>query len=294
MSKYPSLSPAHVIQKMLSYRHLFHAGNFADVFKHALLTRLLIALNQKEKPYFYLDTHAGVGRYDLHHAWAQKAREYENGIARLWKRKDVPELLKPYLEAVRRENADGKLRYYPGSPCIAREFMRRGDRMVLTELNKTDYAALDSQFAREKRVAVQYLDGYQALKAYLPPVERRGLVLIDSSFDRAQEFGRLATALKLAHARWETGIYAIWYPLMGANAIREFERSMGKTGIRRILQLELTVLPADGPVIPGCGMLVINPPWKFEREAKSLLEWLAHALAEDSSGTTNVRWLTAE
>src|SRR4051812_23624238 len=172
---------------MLSYRHIFHAGNFADVFKHALLTRLLIALASKEKPYFYLDTHAGIARYDLKHTWAQKAREYENGIGRLWKERDIPSALEPYMAAVRALNSGRDLQYYPGSPLIAKRFMREEDRMVLVELNKTDCAELESVFARERRVAIQLMDAYQSLRAYLPPPERRGLVLIDSSFDRARE-----------------------------------------------------------------------------------------------------------
>src|SRR5687767_10743502 len=200
--------PLPELDSVLSYRHLFHAGNFADVFKHALLARLLIALSAKDKPYLYLDTHAGIARYDLKNAWAQKAREYENGIARVWKVQDAPPALEPYLEAVRELNPDGKLRYYPGSPLIAKRLLRPADRMVLVELNKADHEVLANVFAREKRVAVQNMDAYQALKAYLPPPERRGLVLIDSSFDVAREFDRIVKALKQTYARWDTGVYA--------------------------------------------------------------------------------------
>ena len=171
-------------RNVLSYRHLFHAGNFADVFKHALLARLLIALGGKGKPYCYLDTHAGTGRYDLGHEWAWKTREFENGIGRLWPRKDIPAELAPYLDAVRSENPKGRLRYYPGSPLIALKLRRPGDRIVLSELNRTDCAELEAVVGRERHVAVHLMDGYQALKAFLPPPERRGLVLLDSSFDR--------------------------------------------------------------------------------------------------------------
>lgn len=279
---------------MLSYRHLFHAGNFSDVFKHALLARLLIALGKKDKPYFYLDTHAGIGRYDLSHPWAQKVREYDNGIGRLWGRKDIPAALAPYLDVVKAENSNRKLRFYPGSPLIARRLMRRDDRMVLTELNKTDCADLKKLFEKERRVAVELLDGYQALKAHLPPAERRGLVLIDSSFDRAREFARIVTALAEAHARWATGIYAVWYPLMEPGDMRNFARNLEKTGIRKILQLELTVMPADSAVTPGCGMLVVNPPWQFEDEARPLLEWLWQALSVDGAGGVKVEWLVPE
>jgi 23S rRNA (adenine2030-N6)-methyltransferase len=279
---------------MLSYRHIFHAGNFADVFKHALLTRLLAALSTKPNPWCYLDTHAGIGRYDLTHAWAQKAREYENGITRLWTRRDLPRALLPYMEIVRAENPDGRLRYYPGSPWIARHLARPGDRLVLTELNKTDHAELKMQFARDRQVAVHLLDGYQALKAFLPPKERRGLVLLDSSFDRTKEFARIAAALADAHVRWPTGMYAVWYPLMEPGTMQHFARDMAETGIRKILRLEMTVLSADAATIPGCGMLVVNPPWKFDAEARVLLRWLWSALSVSGAGGAKVDWLAPE
>ena len=168
-------------------------------------------------------------------------REFRDGIERLWERSDLPALLEPYMEAVRAENPDGKLRFYPGSPLIARRFLRPGDRMVLSELNKTDVAELGALFARDRQVTVHLMDGYQALKAHLPPQERRGLVLVDSSFDRAGELRRVAEALADAHERWATGIYAIWYPLLEPAAMRGFERDVVATGIRKILQLELSV-----------------------------------------------------
>jgi 23S rRNA (adenine2030-N6)-methyltransferase len=280
---------------MLSYRHLFHAGNFADVFKHALLTRLLIAVASKDKPFCYLDTHAGIGRYDLTHPWAQKAREHENGIGRVWKAKDAPAALEPYLAAVRELNPEGALRFYPGSPLIARGLLRPTDRMVLVELNKSDHAELANAFAREKRVAVQLMDAYQALKAYLPPAERRGLVLIDSSFDQAREFHRLVVALKEAHARWATGIYALWYPIMEARSMSDFYGQVGRSGIRKILRLELVVRPSDeSNFIPGCGMLVVNPPWHFEEEAAVILPWLAQRLAVTDAASARVDWLVPE
>ena len=280
---------------MLHYRHLFHAGNFADVFKHALLTRLLIALGTKEKPYFYLDTHAGTGRYDLGHEWAWKTREFENGIGKLWDRKDIPDALAPYMDIVRSQNPRGRLRYYPGSPLIALKLRRPGDRLLLTELNKTDCAELEALVGHQRHVAVSLADGYEALKANLPPKERRGLVLHDSSFDRSGEFRRIARALKGAHLLWPTGTYAVWYPLMEPAAMRGFTRDVENTGIRKVLRLELLVRdPVPGPVMPGCGMLVINPPWKFDAEAKPLLNWLRRALSEEGAGRATVDWLTPE
>jgi 23S rRNA (adenine2030-N6)-methyltransferase len=280
---------------VLSYRHLFHAGNVADVFKHALLTRLLIALGRNPKPYLYLDTHAGTGRYDLTHAWAQKAREFDKGIGRLFSRSDCPAALGPYLDAVRAENAGGRLRYYPGSPLLALRLRRADDRVVYTELNRTDCAELKTLTARERHVSVSLMDGYQALKAFLPPAERRGLVLIDSSFDRAREFPRLVRALAAAHERWPTGMYAAWYPLMDAETMAAFERNLQRTGIRKILQLELATARRDrNEVIPGSGMLVFNPPWHFDAEARPLLQWLWRVLAPEGAGGARVDWLVPE
>ena len=279
---------------MLSYRHLFHAGSFADVFKHVLLTRLLISLNEKDKPYFFLDTHAGIGRYDLSHPWAQKGREFESGIKKLLERDDIPAAMKPYIDIVRAENPDGHLRYYPGSPLITRKLIRPIDRMALTELNKTDCAELMNVIAKDRRVNVQLMDGYQALKAHLPPKERRGLVLIDSSFDRSREFARLAEALADAHTRWATGTYAVWYPMMGAGVIRGFEKQIEAAGIRKVLQFELSILPEDASTMPGSGMIIINPPWKFDTEMRMLLRWVWSVLNVKSAGGVKVNWLLRE
>ena len=279
---------------MLAYRHLFHAGNFADVFKHALLTRMLLALQRKDKPFCYLDTHAGIGRYDLQHPWAEKLAEHRGGIDRIWKG-DAPAGLKPYLESVQAENRKGDLRFYPGSPRIARRFLRPGDRMELTELNRDDCAALARLFRGDAQVHVHCMDGYQALKAFLPPRERRGLVLIDSSFDRAQEFARLVEALQVAHGRWWSGTFALWYPLMELNATRAFERRVAQTGIRKILRLELSVLPESwNQGLRGCAMLVVNPPFGLAEEAPPLLEWLWEALAEAQTGGARMEWLVPE
>jgi 23S rRNA (adenine2030-N6)-methyltransferase len=279
---------------MLAYRHLFHAGNFADVFKHALLVRLLLALRQKEKPFCYIDTHAGIGVYDLEHPWAQKNAEFRDGIARLWQRTDVPDLFAPYFAAVRAENRGNALRFYPGSPRIARTLLRAGDRMVLTELNETDCEAVERIFAGDKQVSVHLMDGYHALKAHLPPRERRGLVLIDSSFDRAGEFDRLVAGLVSAHERWATGVCAAWYPLMEHATMRRFERDVIATGIRKILQVELSVHPEGwSQSLRGCGLLVVNPPFKLETEAKPMLAWLWRALA-DGVGGQHVQWLVPE
>ncbi len=280
---------------MLSYRHLFHAGGYADVFKHALLTGLIASLQKKEKPFFYLDTHAGLGHYDLSHSWAAKNREYENGISLLLRQKEVPPSLLDYVKLIRSDNPTGELRFYPGSPRVARKWLRPGDRMVLTELNRDDCATLGKLFATDRQVHVHCMDAYHGLKAFLPPPERRGLVLIDSSFDRAKEFPRIAEALSIAHRRWATGTYAIWYPLMEPDAMLAFDRAIFATDIRKILKLDFAMENDDWTLtMRGCGMLVVNPPWHFEDDAKSMLEWLWPVLSVKKAGGVDVSWLVPE
>ena len=203
--------------------------------------------------------------------------------------------LTPYLDAVRSENTGGNLRWYPGSPRIARRFLREQDRAELVELNRDDFDVLQRCFAGDRQVHVHLMDGYQALKAYLPPRERRGLVLIDSSFDRAREFDRLVDALKSAHERWATGVFALWYPLMDPSTINGFERRIVASGIRKVLKLELSVLPEGwSDSLRGSGMLVVNPPYGLEPEARAILPWLWRAMAEEGTGRSRVEWLVPE
>jgi 23S rRNA (adenine2030-N6)-methyltransferase len=281
---------------VLAYRHLFHAGNFADAFKHALLVQLAIALTRKDKAFFYLDTHAGIGRYDLKQAWAQKNAEYRDGIARIFNRTDCPDAVLPYLDAVRDENPDGQLRFYPGSPALVHRLLRSSDRMALAELNRNDCERLQKVFVGDRRVQVRNMDGYQALKAFLPPKERRALILIDSPFDRANEFRRIADALAEARKRFATGVYAIWYPLMQASAVKAFERAIVDSGgTRQLLKLELSVHPGtwEGGM-RGCAMLVVNPPYGFDKTASPILHWLWKALSIDGDGGYRVKWLVDE
>jgi 23S rRNA (adenine2030-N6)-methyltransferase len=280
---------------VLAYRHLFHAGNFADVFKHALVIQLAIALGRKDKPFLYLETHAGIGRYDLTHAWAQKNGEYRDGVSRIFSRTDCPDSVLPYLDAVNEENPDGELRFYPGSPALVWRLLRGSDRMALTELNRDDCARLQKEFAGDRRVQVRNMDGYQALKAFLPPQERRALTLIDSSFDRANEFARIADALAEAHKRFATGVYAIWYPLMDPAAVSGFERRIVDSGLRKILKLELSVHAGTlKGRLPGSAMLVVNPPYGFDTLASPMLHWLWKALSSEGDGRYGVKWLVGE
>ena len=280
---------------VLAYRHLFHAGNFADVFKHSVVVLLAALITRKDKPFLYLDTHAGIARYDLSLAWAQKNREFDDGIGRVFSRNDCPEQARAYLDAVHALNPDGKLRYYPGSPMLVYPMLRENDRMVLTELNRDDYNRLQRQIGPDRRIQIRNMDGYQALKAFLPPPERRGLILIDSSFDRGHEFARIVEAVLMAHRRFATGIFAIWYPLMEPADVSAFEQQIAGSGIRKVLKLELSVHPGDWrDGLRGSAMLIINPPFELDTQAAPMLHWLWKALSIDGNGRYRIKWLVGE
>jgi 23S rRNA (adenine2030-N6)-methyltransferase len=278
----------------MNYRHAFHAGNFADVLKHAVLVLLLKALARKDAPFCYLDTHAGAGRYDLLGEAAQKTGEYRDGIARLW---NSPPLsgLEDYLAAVRAMNPAGTLRYYPGSPAIARRLLRPRDRMVLVEQHPEEYERLKAEFADDRRVAVQRQDGYAALKALLPPPEKRGLVLIDPPYESADEYAQAAEGLRVAHARWSSGVLAVWYPVKERAPVQGFHRKLAASGIRKILAVELRPYPADSAFrLNGCGMLIVNPPWRTDETLTGLLARLLEVLRQHPSGRADVFWLVPE
>jgi 23S rRNA (adenine2030-N6)-methyltransferase len=281
----------------MNYRHEYHAGNFADVVKHATAALILSYLKSKDKPFCVLDTHAGAGRYDLAAEAANKTGEWRSGIGRLWGQAGLPPDLAPYLAAIRRLNraGAGSLRWYPGSPRLARILLRPGDRLVATELHPVEAQALQREFAGDKQVTVKRMDGYQALKAFLPPAERRGLVLIDPPFEATDEFERLAKGLKEGHRRWSQGIFALWYPIKDAAPVRAFHEAVAATGIRRITVAEMLIRPAlDATRLNGCGMLLINPPWTLGDELGRLLAQLAMLLPEPGEGTWRVESLVGE
>ncbi|HYG85213.1 MAG TPA: 23S rRNA (adenine(2030)-N(6))-methyltransferase RlmJ [Azospirillum sp.] len=278
----------------MNYRHAFHAGNFADVMKHAVLAMIVEHLRAKPAPFCILDTHAGVGRYDLASEPAQRTREYEDGIARLYGQPLPHPALTPYLDAVAALNPDGGLRWYPGSPRLARVLLRPQDRLVLSELHPDDARALKRDFSGDAQVAVHHMDAYLALKAHLPPKERRGLVLIDPPFEEPDEFARLAAGLTRAHKRWSTGIYAIWYPIKERPAVWRFEEVLAEAGIPRILITELTIHPEDTHLrLNGCGMAIVNPPWKLDEALAEVLPAL-HAALPGTGGGSRVSWLVPE
>lgn len=276
---------------MLSYRHGFHAGNHADVFKHYVLTLVVGSLLRKEKPFVFIDTHAGAGRYNLHSDMAAVNQEYETGIARLWQHAHAPESIQHYLEAVHTTNPGASLRWYPGSPRIVRPYLRPQDRMALCELHPNDARLLSREFEGDRQVRVEQTNGYQALKAWLPPPERRGLVHIDPAYELKDERRRLLEAVAEAYRRWATGIYAIWYPIQDRATADEFLRRFARQGIQNVLVTELCVLPEEPFRLTGSGMILINPPWQLDAVLRETLPWLCQTLSVGNLGSWQVRGL---
>ncbi len=278
----------------MNYRHAYHAGNFADVMKHAILALVIAGLKRKNTPFFVLDTHAGIGAYDLEAPQADKTGEYLNGIAKVLDAPRPPAELDTYLAVVRAWNSDGTLRRYPGSPELVRGLMRPQDRMALVELHPEDVETLRARFHGDRRVGVHHLDGYTAAKGLLPPPERRGLVLMDPPFEVKNEFERLLAALRRARKLWPTGIYLAWYPIKGREPVEAFYRDIADQGGPETLAVELLLRPAEDPFrLNGSGLLVINPPWQLRESLERVLPWLAAIVAPDT-GSTAIRHLIAE
>lgn len=276
----------------MNYRHAFHAGNFADVVKHATLALLIERLRAKDAAFRVLDTHAGVGIYDLMAGEAERTGEWHQGIGRLWHVPVTPALaalLAPYLDAVSAANIarpPAPLVRYPGSPWIARHLFRRQDRLTAVELHPEDARSLSGTFAGDIQVRTIALDGWLALGAFVPPQERRGLVLVDPPYEERDEFDRLAAEFAAAHRKWPTGIYCLWYPVKDLVAVDRLRAALTATGIRRLLRAELTVRDRDAPdTFNGTGMVICNPPWQFADTLRALLAGLVPLLSQgDGAG----------
>jgi 23S rRNA (adenine2030-N6)-methyltransferase len=283
----------------MNYRHAFHAGNFGDVLKHVVLMMLVEHLKKKPAPFFYLDTHAGGGVYDLSEAESQRSGEYKGGIGRLL---EIPDAalsaeVAAYVRLVRECAGAGKsaITAYPGSPSILSRMRRRTDRLVLAETHVKESQALRNLFGRARLVSILEGDGYAALKAQLPPRENRGLVLIDPPYESDQEFDRILAALEAAYERWPSGMYCIWYPLTERAAPMRFRRNLERAGIRKVLDATLSVLPEDATVgMRGAGVVVVNPPWMLDERLVELLPDLHRLLVPDGAGGTTVEWWVAE
>ncbi len=278
---------------MLSYRHAFHAGNHADVLKHAVETLIIEQLKSKEKPFCYLDTHAGGGCYDLSGEWPQKKAEYLDGIARLWpERQHWPELA-AYWDVIATLN-ESELRFYPGSPEIARHLLREQDKLMLMELHNQEIEILRRHMGSDSRSAIHHRDGFEGLLGILPPTPRRGLVLMDPPYELKEDYQRVLQTLKKAMQKWSTGIYALWYPILGKDADRS--RSMLElfkyAGFPSVLVAELEVAAQpDEWGMNGSGMLILNAPWQLDGQLTSLLPRLCQQLAQSNDARWRLEWL---
>jgi 23S rRNA (adenine2030-N6)-methyltransferase len=268
---------------MLSYRHAFHAGNHADVLKHIILLQIAEYMGEKPAPFWIIDTHAGAGRYALESAHASKLAEYKDGIGRLWEAKGLPPAAKDYVDMVRQLNPDGQLRHYPGSPWLARQMLRDGDRLRLYEMHTTDAKLLLECFKGTGReVAITDGDGFTGLKAILPPPPRRGLVLIDPSYETKGDYTAVVKALQESLKRFPTGTYALWYPMLSKLESRQLPDKLKRLGCSNWLHATLEVkAPAkDGFGMNGSGMFIINPPWTLEKKLHETLPKLTELLAQ--------------
>ena len=268
----------------MNYRHAYHAGNAADCLKHAVLVWVLRALARKEKPFFVLDTHAGTGRYDLAADPAQRTGEAARGILRLLD--DTPAPLVDYVRLVR------ELGLYPGSPSLIAALMRPTDRAVCCELHPDDHAALRRMLGRDPRIAVHHRDGYEAVGAFLPPAERRGLTLIDPPYEQDDEYDRVVGALRSAGARFAGGTVLAWYPIKHRAPVRALHDALRRSGLRDVLAIELLLRePLDAARLNGSGLVVLNSPYRFEVEAAPILAALLARLGtgEAGQGTALIR-----
>ncbi len=277
---------------MLSYRHGFHAGNWADVQKHSALALLLNHLRRKDKPFCILDAFAGDGVYDLAAPEARKTGEFQEGIAKIWQRRDAPAGTDWYLDQVRALNPEDMLSRYPGSPALARAALRETDRLILGELHPASHQTLKRWAARSRRIALHRRDGIEFLDALIPPPIRRGMVLADPAYEVKDEYETLPPALARAMNKWREGIYAVWYPVLPAGRhaamIEVLARLPAQAGILRA-ELSPPRPPAAG--MQGSGMIIANPPWRFAEDITAAGDWIARALWGDPPGRHNVQWL---
>lgn len=279
----------------MNYRHAYHAGNFADVVKHAILALCVDYLKQKPGPFRVIDTHAGIGLYDLAGIEAGKTLEWTHGIGRLLDAdappppEDVAAALSPYLGVIHEMNPSGAPSRYPGSPLLVRKLLRPGDVLAANELHPADHATLAALFAGDAAVRIMNIDAWAATKALLPPKERRGLVLIDPPFEARDEFEKLAQGLADARRRFATGALLLWHPVKGPEAVRDFYAAARPLAGDKALRVELTIrAPVDETRLNGCGLLIVNPPWTLAERLRALLPFLAERLAQGRGGSWRV------
>lgn len=280
---------------MLSYRHSYHAGNYADVLKHTVLTSIIDYLLKKDKPFCYLDTHSGCGAYQLDSAQSLKTKEFENGIAALWPLSQLPTPVQRYMQQVAAFNGTGALTHYPGSPMICQQMRRDNDRMFLFELHANEFTNMRGNFSGDRSIKMANSDGLQGLIANMPPKERRGVVLIDPSYEIKSDYQQVVETIIAAHRRFATGTYALWYPVVKRSLINTMEKQLIASGIKNIELYELGI-EADSKErgMTSSGMIVINPPWTLKKEMQESLPFLAEQLGINDEGFYRIETLVAE
>ncbi len=287
---------------MFSYQHIFHAGNFADVHKHAALCLMIKSLLKKPSAWCYVDSHAGRGYYDLTSAAAQKTGEYRVGIGQVWQKTAFPPALEPYMTAVRAHNSTGNLQCYPGSPGLVRHFLRPSDRMILIEAHPNEIQHLRQQMGSDRHVAIHQRDAYEGLVALLPPHEKRGVVLMDPPYELEQDYQQVSETLVYAYKRWPQASYLIWYPLLAARGDEKLKRILQRSGLRNILCSELwnTTNDKTGNAkmrsntyqgLLGSGLLVVNPPWQLDKQLAQILPVLGQWLCDSLTAGWVKQWI---
>ena len=281
---------------MLSYRHIYHAGNHADILKHIVVSEICHHLIKKEGPFFYLDTHAGIGQYSLDSQQAQKNKEFNSGLSQLLPIKNPPDSIARFLNIVKKMNATGSINVYPGSPKIADAYLRPYDKMHLCELHPNDYPILASLFSKKRHVHVERGDGFAAVKAQLPTSQKRGLILMDPPYEVKKDYQTVVQALEVGYKRFSQGIYAIWFPILARKQANDLANSVQRTKIRNVLLLELSIRDDDADKgMNGSGMIIVNPPWTLVDTAKDFLPILTNLLGEkEKQAHFQIRWITPE
>ncbi|MEH6597575.1 MAG: 23S rRNA (adenine(2030)-N(6))-methyltransferase RlmJ [Colwellia polaris] len=280
---------------MLSYRHAFHAGNFADVLKHSVLTLVLEYMTRKEKGFYYIDSHSGAGMYQLADEYAQKTGEYKDGIAKLIEQQDLPEALEPYIDLVKDLNREeAELSLYPGSPGIARQFTRRQDSAHLFELHPTDIEHLKEYSQRWNKSHVKQSDGYQGVLGLVPPPNRRGVVLIDPPYELKEDYLKAVRTIVNAYKKFATGTYILWYPVVKRELVEQMQSAFTKSDVRNVVQVEYCQ-KADTTEygMTGTGLFIVNPPWQLSQQLEEILPYLKAKLGENETSYT-LKQLIAE
>lgn len=281
---------------MLRYRHIYHAGNFADVVKHVVLVALLKAITRNSPACYFHDSHAGAGVYDLESSDARHSQESDAGIGRLWQQPDPPALIQDYLGVVRKHNPGMmRPRFYPGSPAIAQSLLRQHDRLLLTDSHVNAHERLKQQFYKDRRITAHQQDAYQGLAVFLPPAETHGLVLVDPPYECNEEYEQVVTGVNSAYARWPQGIYAIWYPIMSRGLQDDFLDACVTSGMSRQLHVAFRIAAfASQARFVGCGLVLINPPRQLELTIANGLQWLCGPLQQSDEPIVSVDWLMSE